>query len=92
MTAKPGSPCSRTYPRLEEASARTLFCLGTARGALPRQPANLLAVGSALYLIDAGDGATRRIGQAGYDFRQIGKIFLTHLHGDHTAGRAPLLF
>jgi ribonuclease BN (tRNA processing enzyme) len=76
-------------------SGTHLVMLGTAGGPLPRddraQPANLLAVDGALYLIDAGDGVTRRIGQAGYDFREIGKIFLTHLHGDHTAGLAPLL-
>lgn len=76
-------------------SGTHLVMLGTAGGPFPRndraQPANLLAVDGTLYLIDAGDGVTRRIGQAGYDFRKIGKIFLTHLHGDHTAGLAPLL-
>jgi ribonuclease BN (tRNA processing enzyme) len=34
---------------------------------------------------------TRRIVQAGYDFRQIGKVFITHPHSDHTAGLATLL-
>jgi ribonuclease BN (tRNA processing enzyme) len=76
-------------------SGTRLVTLGTAGGPLPRndraQPSNLLAVDGTLYLIDAGDGVTRRIGQAGYDFRQIGKIFLTHLHGDHTTGLATLL-
>jgi ribonuclease BN (tRNA processing enzyme) len=72
-----------------------VITLGTAGGPLPRkdraQPSNLLAAGGALYLVDAGDGVTRRIVQAGYDFGQIRKIFLTHAHGDHTSGLAPLL-
>jgi ribonuclease BN (tRNA processing enzyme) len=34
---------------------------------------------------------TRRIVQAGYDFRKVGRIFITHLHDDHTAGLATLL-
>ena len=29
--------------------------------------------------------------QAGYDFRKVGKIFITHPHSDHTAGLATLL-
>jgi ribonuclease BN (tRNA processing enzyme) len=69
--------------------------LGTAGGPLPRkdraQSSNLLLVDGRLYLIDAGDGVTRRIVQGGYDFRQVGKIFVTHLHGDHTGGLAALL-
>jgi ribonuclease BN (tRNA processing enzyme) len=69
--------------------------LGTAGGPLPRkdraQSSNLLSVGSALYLIDAGDGVTQRIVQAGYDFGQIRKVFITHAHGDHMSGLAPLL-
>jgi ribonuclease BN (tRNA processing enzyme) len=69
--------------------------LGTAGGPLPRkdraQPSNLLSVGGTLYLIDAGDGVTQRIVQAGYDFGQIRKVFITHAHGDHMSGLAPLL-
>ncbi len=48
-------------------------------------------VNDTLYVIDAGDGVTRRIVQAGYDFRKVGKIFITHAHDDHTAGLATLL-
>jgi ribonuclease BN (tRNA processing enzyme) len=76
------------------ASARVIT-LGTRGGPLPTkdraQSSNLLVVNGTLYLIDAGDGVTRRIVQAGYDFRQVGKVFITHPHSDHTAGLATLL-
>ena len=72
-----------------------LITLGTRGGPLPTkdraQSSNLLAVNGVLYVIDAGDGLTRRIVQAGYDFRQVGKVFITHNHSDHTAGLATLL-
>jgi ribonuclease BN (tRNA processing enzyme) len=73
----------------------TLITLGTRGGPLPTkdraQSSNLLVVNGTLYLIDAGGGVTRRIVQAGYDFRKVGKIFITHAHSDHTAGIATLL-
>lgn len=72
-----------------------LVTLGTRGGPLPTkdraQSSNLLVVNGTLYLIDAGDGVTRRIVQAGYDFRQVGKVFITHLHSDHSVGLATLL-
>lgn len=76
-------------------SGTTLITLGTRGGPLPTkdraQSSNLLIVNGTLYLIDAGDGVTRRIIQAGYDFRKVGKIFITHAHSDHDNGLATLL-
>ena len=76
-------------------ASTTLITLGTAGGPLPRkdraQSSNLLIVNGTLYLIDAGGGVTRRVVQSGYDFRKVGKIFITHAHSDHTAGLATLL-
>jgi ribonuclease BN (tRNA processing enzyme) len=78
-----------------ELTGTRLITLGTRGGPLPTkdraQSSNLLAVNGVLYVIDAGDGLTRRIVQAGYDFRQVGKLFITHNHSDHTAGLATLL-
>jgi ribonuclease BN (tRNA processing enzyme) len=75
--------------------ASVLITLGTGGGPLPRpsrtQSSNLLVVNGTPYLIDAGDGAVRRIARAGYDFRRVGKIFITHPHSDHTNGLATLL-
>jgi ribonuclease BN (tRNA processing enzyme) len=72
-----------------------LITLGTRGGPLPAkdraQSSNLLVVNGTLYLIDVGDGVTRRIVQSGHDFRKVGKIFITHPHSDHTAGLATLL-
>jgi ribonuclease BN (tRNA processing enzyme) len=77
------------------ASGTKLITLGTAGGPLPQktrtQSSNLLVVNGRLYLIDAGDDVTRRIVQAGYDFQQVDKIFITHAHSDHTMGLATLL-
>ncbi|TMH40552.1 MAG: MBL fold metallo-hydrolase, partial [Betaproteobacteria bacterium] len=64
------------------ANATVIVTLGTRGGPLPTrgrsQSANLLVVNKALYLVDAGDGVTRRLGKAGYDFRQVGRVFITH--------------
>ena len=79
----------------QAAKGTVLITLGTGGGPLPRpgrtQSSNLLVVNGTPYLIDAGDGATRRIVRAGYDFRQVGKVFITHPHSDHTNGLATLL-
>jgi ribonuclease BN (tRNA processing enzyme) len=50
-----------------------------------------VAVDGAFYVVDAGDGATRRIAKAGINVRDIGTIFLTHLHDDHMAGLGTLM-
>jgi glyoxylase-like metal-dependent hydrolase (beta-lactamase superfamily II) len=71
-------------------SSTILITLGTAGGPVPRedrmQSSNLLVVNGTLYLIDAGGGVTHRLVEAGYDYRQAGKIFITHAHSDHIAG------
>src|SRR5690348_3338660 len=72
-----------------------IITLGTAGGPLPRkgraQSSNLLVVNGIPYLIDAGEGVTRRIVQSGSNFMQVRKIFITHPHSDHTTGLATLL-
>ncbi len=72
-----------------------LITLGTTAGPLPRkdraQSSNALIVNGTPYLIDAGDGVARRLVQAGVDFTKIGKVFITHNHGDHTMGVPNLI-
>jgi len=72
-----------------------LVTLGTAAGPQPRahraQSSNLLVVNGSFYVVDAGDGTARRIAKAGINPRDIGTIFLTHLHDDHMAGLGTLM-
>jgi ribonuclease BN (tRNA processing enzyme) len=72
-----------------------LIVLGTRAGPVPSkdraQTSNVLIVNGTNYLIDAGDGVVRRLTQAGVNFRQIGRVFITHDHDDHTAGLGTLL-
>ena len=76
-------------------AASQVITLGTGGGPLPRagwaQSSNLLIVNGKLYLIDAGDGVTRRIVQAGVKFTDVGEIFITHNHSDHMGGLANLM-
>ena len=41
-------------------------------------------VGDRFYLVDAGHGVGRRLRQAGLDLADLGGVFITHLHSDHT--------
>lgn len=78
-----------------QAAKSRLIVLGTRAGPVPSkdraQTSNVLIVNGTNYLIDAGDGVVRRLAQAGVNFRQIGKVFITHDHDDHTAGLGTLL-
>jgi ribonuclease BN (tRNA processing enzyme) len=77
------------------ASQVRLIMLGTRAGPFPApyraQTAYALMVGNDIYLIDAGDGALRRIAEAGLTIRNIAGIFITHLHDDHTSGLPALM-
>jgi ribonuclease BN (tRNA processing enzyme) len=72
-----------------------LFTLGTVAGPPPvahrAQSSNLLIVNGMLYVIDAGDGVARRIAKAGFNVRDVGVVFITHHHDDHTAGLGTLM-
>lgn len=81
-------------PAADMSKATRLVTLGTVAG--PRAQAdrsgsaNLLQVGDRYYLIDAGPSVSHRLAASGVQPAQIQKIFLTHLHFDHTAGIASL--
>ena len=72
-----------------------LITVGTAGGPVPRasraQSANLLIVNGTPYLIDAGDGTTRRLAKMHFNFRTLGTVFVTHGHNDHTGGLGMVL-
>src|SRR5262249_39366910 len=72
-----------------------LITVGTAGGPVPRagraQSSNLLVVNGTPYLIDAGDGTTRRLAKMRFNFRTLGTVFITHGHNDHTGGLGMVL-
>jgi len=67
-----------------------LITLGTRGGPIPTiwraQTSNVLIVNGSPYIVDAGDGVTRRLTRAKIGFRDIDTIFITHPHSDHTSG------
>jgi ribonuclease BN (tRNA processing enzyme) len=79
---------------MQKLSSR-LITLGTAAGPTLRpgraQSSNLLTVNGTHYVVDAGDGVARRLAKVGIDVREIGTIFITHHHEDHTAGLGTLM-
>jgi ribonuclease BN (tRNA processing enzyme) len=90
------SRMTRAQTALPQSKTGTrLITLGTAAGPAPRahqgQSSNLLTVNGTHYVIDAGDGVARRIAKAGVIVRDIGTIFITHHHDDHTAGLGTLM-
>src|SRR5262249_51081367 len=80
---------AQTHAAVSKGGPR-LITLGTASGPIPRagraQSSNLLIVNGALYVVDAGDGVARRLAKARIDVRDVGTVFITHFHDDHTAG------
>jgi ribonuclease Z len=54
-------------------------------------PAVAIVVEGQPYLVDAGVGVVRRAVAAGIPQARLGRVFLTHLHSDHTIGLADLL-
>lgn len=73
----------------------SLITLGTSAGPSltpgRAQTSHLLTVNGTYYVVDAGDGVARRLARAGAEVRDVGTIFLTHHHDDHTAGLATLM-
>lgn len=49
-------------------------------------PSVAIVTGDRVYLIDCGPGVVRRAAQAGIRMNQLTRLFITHLHSDHTAG------
>ena len=83
------------------AAATHVVLLGTGTpNAEPERsgPALAVVVGDRAYLVDAGPGIVRRAAAAaerhditGLEAANLGRVFLTHLHSDHTTGLADLI-
>lgn len=62
-------------------------------------PAVAIVVGNSSYLVDAGPGIVRRAAKAARDdsiaaleMPRLRRVFITHLHSDHTTGLPDLIF
>lgn len=76
-------------------SPSRFILLGTAGGPNIRrdrsQPANLLVVDGTPYLFDIGYGCLHQLVAAGFEPRDIGGVFITHLHTDHSIDLASVI-
>lgn len=90
-----GSRLSHAQPAALTDSGTQLVLLGTQGGPNFRDSrkecANAIVVDGRIYVVDCGYGALDRLGQAGLNYRDVGNIFLTHLHDDHTSDVVSLL-
>jgi len=72
-----------------------LVLLGTQGGPnanlIRSESANVVLVDGQPYLFDCGYGTFRALKQAGIPFLDIARVFLTHLHDDHSADVVSLL-
>jgi ribonuclease BN (tRNA processing enzyme) len=55
-------------------------------------PAVAIVTGQNVYVVDCGPGVVRRAAQAGIRMDQLTRVFITHLHSDHTTGLPDLIF
>lgn len=78
----------------QDAARTRLVLLGTAGGPTPKAkssaPAQAIAVGDRIYLVDCGDGVARQLALAKLPIQQLRAVFITHQHSDHNAGYGPL--
>ena len=72
-----------------------LILLGTAGGprVFPHRaaPSQVVVAGGSPYLVDCGEGALRRLAQAGFAAHEVEHLFIGHLHSDHIADYGNLL-
>jgi ribonuclease Z len=55
-------------------------------------PAVAVVSGDRAYLVDAGPGVVRRAVKTGINLDQLTRVFVTHLHSDHTVGLPDVIF
>src|SRR5262245_29910193 len=82
-------------PRPAPQPGTRLVLLGTRGGPgidLTRAEASsAVVVDGVPYLVDCGYGALRALVASGIGFQQVGAVFFTHLHDDHTSDLPALL-
>ncbi len=54
-------------------------------------PAVAVVAGNQPYVVDCGPGVVRRAAAAGIEMPSLNRLFITHLHSDHTMGYADFI-
>ena len=81
-----------SLPLFADVMRVTILGSGTPRPDINRfSQSILIEAGEEKLLFDAGRGATIRLSQAQVNIGHINKVFLTHLHSDHTLGLPDLI-
>lgn len=65
---------------------------GTPQADTRSGPATAIQVNGEVYLFDCGPGIVRRASAAGLPMAALKRVFITHLHSDHTLGLPDLIF
>ena len=100
--AEPSSPADAISPptatRAEDTTLLVMLGTGTPNPDPERSgPAIAVIAGGRPYLVDCGPGVVRRAaaahlaGVSALDMPNLSRLFVTHLHSDHTAGYADLI-
>lgn len=55
------------------------------------ETASVLVIDKRLYMVDCGYGALAALVRANLNYRDVGEVFLTHLHDDHVADVVSLM-
>lgn len=83
-------------PALGAAAKSRLILLGTGGGPTPKpnraQPAQVIVVNGAAYVIDCGNGVARQMVLAGVPLSSLRAVFITHQHSDHNADYGNLIW
>ena len=73
-----------------------LILLGTGGGPTPKpnraQPAQVIIVKDAAYVVDCGNGVARQMVLAGVPLASLRAVFITHQHSDHNADYGNLIW
>jgi ribonuclease BN (tRNA processing enzyme) len=95
LRAQTPPPPQPPAPPASPPSGSLLVLLGTQGGPTVNlgrgEAASALIVDGRPYLVDCGYGTLRALVQAGLRLVDVGAVWLTHLHNDHTADVAALL-
>lgn len=86
------APVAPSAPSTSARTRVTLLGTGTPVADPDRfGPAVAITVDDQVYLVDAGVGVVRRAAAAGITANRLTRVFLTHLHSDHTVGLPDLM-